>query len=182
MTTAAARARGVCCAAGVHSALLDVAPSLSNWRLGPGLHDGLWLNSRELQMLRKCSLGTQGFFFESLPFFFLSHYISAGWAGDYFSRYGMNLSLKGKMEMVRRLSLCWLEVFVFVVFFCFVFFVICLFVSFGLVLATWHQYHIFPEGTPLTNHSSVLNEYCSEQRCWDESCLGGLLIGNQLPE
>ena len=39
----------------------------------------------------------------------------------------------------------------------------------------------FPEGTDLTNHSS-LNKYHSEQCCWEESCLKRLLIVTQLPE
>lgn len=49
---------------------------------------------------------------------------------------------------------------------------------FGSALATWHQYHFFPGGTDLTNHFSVLNKYHSEQCCWEESCLKGLVIVN----
>jgi len=51
-------------------------------------------------------------------------------------------------------------------------------VVFGSIFAIWHQYPPFsPEGTDLTNHSS-LNKYCSEQCCQEESCLKRLFIVN----
>ena len=183
ITTTAGWLRGV--RSGTQETLVPTASSQSNTGLSTMSKEALWLNSRELnaKIINKCSryqilryqenllfLGKLSFKENLLLFFSLSIIFKLDGPGDYLHATKWIFHSKKKWKVEICSSLCWFEGFggasVAV---------------FGSVLATWHPYLFFPEGTDLTNHSS-LNKYHGEQCCWEESCLKRLHIVNQLPE
>lgn len=144
--------------------ILNIANILSSTGLGTDAQyssslDWTQENSKYWINGNKCSLRLQSSFYENLlsPPYYISARSHQGWL----------LMLQNESFTQRKNGKWW---------YVHHFFGLRLFCCCCSTLATWHQYHFVPVGTDLTNHSSVLNKYYSEQCCWEETYPKGLLI------